>query len=126
MGVSVTYDGPDSMRWGADVQIEREGALFRAEYLNRHVNGRSHDGDDEGWTFLGGYRVTPRLQILGRYEGLDRPRINPASRTRAMTLGANYFIAPNRVRLLGEWIRRERGQARDATDQFIAQIQAQF
>jgi hypothetical protein len=126
LGLSGSYDGPDSTRWGADAQVDHRGLLVRAEYLNRHVRGRDPAQDDEGWTLLAGYRVIPRVQVLGRYEGLEKPRSSPASRTRATALGANWFIAPNRVRLLAEWLHKERGQARAPNDSFILQAQTQF
>ena len=62
---------PPTPSWGADAQIDHRGILFRAEYLNRHVRGRSYD-DDDGWTFLAGYRVVPEVQVLACYEGLDK------------------------------------------------------
>ena len=126
LGGSLTRDGPDSLRWGLEANVEQNGAVVRAEYVARHRRGRARDLDDSGWYVFGSYRVTPRVQAIARQENYQRPQLGVSKRLRGTTLGANIEIAPNRVRLLLEGLRRTAGPGTSHTTTFIAQAQVRF
>ena len=126
LGASVTRDGSDSLRWGVDLNIEDHGAVLRAEYLTRHRRGRAPREDDFGWYVFGGYRATPRLQLIVQEEDFERPSLGQVRRVRATVLGANIEIAPNRVRLLLEGMRRRSGANQARSDVLVAQLQVKF
>ena len=126
LGANATRDGPDSLRWGVEAHIEERGLLVRSEFLTRHRRGRRQEDDDRGWYVLGGFRITPRLQLIAREEDFQRPQIGIGRRVRTTTIGANYEIAPNRVRLLLNGIRRATGPQQARTDLLVGQVQIRF
>jgi len=126
LGASGTRDGADSLRWGVDMSAQQSGAVVRAEYVTRHVRGRERADDDFGWYVFEGLRATPRVQLVARQEDFQRPARGVSKRQRGAAYGANFEIAPNRVRLLLEFSRRISGAKQTKSDSFIAQLQAQF
>lgn len=126
LGGSASRDGAGRSRWGVDANVEQNGAVVRAEYIQRHVQGRALGRDDFGWYVYGGYRLTPRIQLIARREEFRRPAIGPSRRLRAVTIGTNIEIAPNRVRLLLEGVQRLAGATQAHTNFFIAQLQLRF
>jgi hypothetical protein len=126
LGASASRDGPDSLRWGIEASIQERGAVVRGEYVTRHRRGRDRGQDDFGWYVFGSYRVTPRVQLVARREDFQRPWLGGAQRVRGATLGANVEIAPGRVRLLVEGLRRVSGLQQRRSDSLLAQLQARF
>jgi hypothetical protein len=126
LGASGTRDGDDSLRWGVDAQAQHRGFVVRAEYLTRHVRGRDRAMDDFGWYVFESIRVVPRVQLLARQEDFQRPARGISRRIRGLAYGANFDLAPNRLRLLLEMSRRVTGAQQLATDIYLAQIQARF
>jgi hypothetical protein len=126
VGASATRDGDDSLRWGVDLSAQQSGAVVRAEYVTRHVRGRDRGDDDFGWYVFEALRATPRVQLVARQEDFQRPLRGTARRIRGAAYGANFEIAPNRVRLLLEFSRRISGAQQIRGDSYIAQLQAQF
>jgi len=97
--------------------------MVRVEYILRH---RPFEEDDFGWYVLGGFRVTPQIQVIARQEDFQRPAIEIGRRVRATTLGAVLEIAPNRVRLMIDGVRRMAGAGQRRMDTLIGQIQVRF
>ncbi len=126
LGASITRDSADSLRWGVDVSVQHFGGVVRAEYVTRHRKGRAREKDDFGWYVFESFRVTPRVQLVARQEDFQRPELGPARRVRGYAYGTNVEIAPNRVRLLVEFLRRRTGATQIRSDAFIAQAQLQF
>ena len=126
LGANVARDGGDSLRWGTEVNMEERGAVVRAEYITRHRRGRARDQDDFGWYVLGVFRLLPQLQLLARQEDFQRPSYGIARRVRATTVGSIVEIAPQRVRLLVDAVRRTSGPSQTEVDTFIAQLQVRF
>ena len=126
LGGSVTHEGPDSMRWGADVNLEDLGGIVRAEYVTRHRKGRDVELDDYGWYVFAGFRVLPPVQLIARQEDFRRPLRGDRSRVTATTLGVNVEPVPNRVRFLFEGVRRRAGVDLRRTDTYIGQVQVRF
>ncbi len=75
---------------------------------------------------LASYRVVPRLQVLGREEDFQRPAFGVSRRVRATTIGTIVDIAPGRVRLLVDGVRRTSGPAQTRIDTLIGQLQIRF
>jgi len=123
LGASVAHDHGDSLRWGIEAQAEERGLMARAEYLARR---RPFQDDDFGWYVLGGFRITPQIQIIARQEDFQRPAIGTSRRVRATTLGAIIEVAPNRVRLLIDGVRELAGASQRRMDSLIGQIQVRF
>ncbi len=119
LGSSVTRTNSDSVRWGVEGTGEYGGAMVRSEYITRHLQGRARNKDDCGWYVLGGFRVIPQVQLIGRLEDFQRPAIGIARRVRATTIGTNVEIVPNRVR-------RATGAKQINADSFIGQVQVRF
>jgi len=123
LGASVAHDHADSLRWGIEAQAEHRGLMARAEYIARQ---RPFQDDDFGWYALGGFRITPQVQIIARQEDFQRPAIGTSRRVRATTFGAIIEVAPNRVRLLVDGVRRLAGASQSRMDSVIGQIQVRF
>jgi hypothetical protein len=126
LGASGARDGADSLRWGVDAAAQHEGAQVRAEYVTRHVRGRARDQDDFGWYVFEAFRLVPRVQLVARQEDFQRPAHGISPRVRGAAYGSNFEIAPGKVRLLLEFLRRASGAKQTSSDAFIAQLQAQF
>jgi len=126
LGASVARDSKDSLRAGIEAAVEQWGGMVRAEYITRHRRGRDRDRDDFGWYVLGTLRVLPPVQLLGRIEDFQRPAYGVARRVRAVTVGTNIELAPNRVRLLVEGVRRASGPRQQNIDTLIGQLQVRF
>jgi hypothetical protein len=126
IGGNVARDGPDSLRWGGEADIEVLGATVRSEYITRHRKGRAQRLDDEGWYVFAGYRVTPQVQLFGRAEEFERPAYGLSRRVRATTAGANWEPVPGRVRVLVQGMRRRTGVNLVRSDALIGQLQVRF
>jgi hypothetical protein len=126
LGANSTRDGPDSLRWGVEASLSERGATARAEYIARHRRSQPTGADDRGWYVLAGYRVMPAFQLIARQEDFQRPLFGAARSVRATTIGTNFEIAPGRVRLLLEGVRRSTGARSTRTDSCIAQLQVRF
>jgi hypothetical protein len=66
------------------------------------------------------------VQVVARQEDFQRPQLGVSKRLRGTALGANVEIAPNRVRLLLEGLRRQIGASATPTGSCIAQLQVRF
>ena len=126
VGASFTRDGPDSLRWGVDASAQEYGGVVRAEYVTRHKRGRDQGQDDFGWYVSESFRITPRVQLVARQEDFQRPSRGTSKRLRGSAYGANYEIAPGKVRLLAEFARRISGPMQTRGDSFLAQLQVQL
>src|SRR5262249_16294366 len=105
---------------------QQSGALVRAEYVTRHRRGRDASKDDFGWYILESLRIVPRMQLLARQGGFQRPELGGSRRVRGLAYCGDFHIAPTKVRLLLEFSRRISGRRQTRTDTAIAQLQAQF
>ena len=126
LGASGTHEGGDSLRWGVDAVVQQFGAMVRAEYITRHLKGRDTSQDDFGWYLLETFRLVPRLQLVARQEDFQRPAQGISKRIRSDAYATNIEIAPNRVRLMVEYLRRITGPKQLRNDFYIGQVQVQF
>ncbi len=98
----------DSLRYGADVSFENKVIVARGEYV-----GQSRDSlggkDDWGWFALGGVRVKPTVQLVGKYEWFKRDQINVQQRNRAWSAGVNWYVVTSVVRLSAFYVSRKIG-----------------
>lgn len=119
IGAAVAAYASDSTRFGYEGTLEERGALLRAEWIEQR---RDVGGRDRGWYALAGWRVVPWCQLVARREDLKPPLAS--RRNRATTAGVNFDLAPNRVRLLANWVTRRIGAVRRET--WITQLQLRF
>jgi phosphate-selective porin O/P len=124
LGGSLARYGPDSLRYGAEVSLEHRGWLLRGETIGQHRLGRARD--DYGWFALGGWRVSPWLQLIVKREDFERPLIGASRRMRATTAGINLDFPGGRTRMILDFVSRKTGAAQTRRDQAIAQLQVRF
>lgn len=88
-----TFTGTRTGR-GLDAQFAAGAAGLYAEWFRTHFDRTTGaDTDAEGWSILGSWQLVPkRLQAVLRYETYDPNRAVGADDTHVWTLGANYFI----------------------------------
>jgi hypothetical protein len=126
VGASATRDGADSLRWGVEANVEERGAMARGEYIARHRRDRRRADEDHGWYVLAGFRIVPPFQLIARVEDFQRPALGISRRVHATTFGLIWEIAPNRVRLLLDGMRRASGPRQSQIDALIGQLQIRF
>ena len=86
---------------GFDAQVNRGPAGLYAEWFQTHFDrlvGPSTDA--RGWSLLGSWMLVPKsLQAILRYETIDPNRTVANDDTHIWTLGANYFIKGDDLKL---------------------------
>lgn len=82
IGVNIARWFGDSLRYGADVSYQDLRFVARGEYV-----GGSRDElgskDDWGWWALAGFKPTPQVQVVVKYEDFRREAISPQFKNRA-------------------------------------------
>jgi hypothetical protein len=126
VGCSLALDSGDSLRWGGEANLEYRDATVRGEYIKRHVDGRTSDKEDRGWYLIGLYRVLPIVQLQFRQEDFQRPNYGIARRVQGTTIGVNFDVVPQRIRLLINGTNKASGPAQRHAHALIAQLQARF
>jgi hypothetical protein len=126
LGGSLALDSADSLRWGVEGNLEQSGATVRGEYIRREVYGRASGQQDFGWYVLGLYRVLPTVQLQLRQEDFQRPAYGIGRRVRGTTLGVNFDVVPQRVRILVNGVNKASGPAQRHAHTLIVQGQVRF
>jgi phosphate-selective porin OprO/OprP len=104
--------------WGVDSQVVAGRAEFAAEMLRATFDPTSgRERDLESWSVLGGWMFHPRVQGVVRVDAFDAPLAD----TRTLTLGTNYFIKGNDLKLQFYYLRSDDGEGR-----VIARLQTVF
>lgn len=121
------FRGADQ-RWGAEFSADWGDAPVRAEYMRARLDFHSAQFPDltaSGWYVLAAKYLAPKWQIVAKYERFD-PNHNVVNNkdVRQTTLGLNYYIRQNRVKLMaGYVVRQERIQP---VSNNLFQFQAQY
>ncbi len=125
VGANVARYFGDSTRYGADVSIERRALVLRGEFV---AQARDSAGgkDDHGWFALGGYKVTPAVQLVAKYEDFDREAISVQQANRAVSGGINWFVVPSTVRLSAFYVSRKIGDPGVRKGTLQTQLQVRF
>ena len=84
-------DDVDKNRFGADVKIVSGPILLQAE----GILGKNDETDAMGLYVLGAYKVTPKVQAVGRFDLFDPNTDAEEDQTTAIRGGVNIFIAGN-------------------------------
>ncbi len=115
----------DSTRYGADVSIEHQAVVLRGEFVaqSRDSAGGKHD---RGWLALAGYKVTPAVQLVGKYEDFDREAISVQQANRAVSGGVNWYVVPATVRLSAFYVSRKVGDPGVRKGALETQLQVRF
>lgn len=116
--------GPDSTRYGGELNLEQSGFALRGEYVQqwRELARRY----DRGWYAVATYRVLPWLQLVAKQEEFDHPVAQRTAVYRATTGGANAEMAGGRVRLIMNGISRRVDLPGPRETLWIAQLQARL
>lgn len=114
--------------FGADLQASYQRTSFQAEYLRVSFDrtlGRDHSAD--GWSLLGSYMILPKvLQGVLRYEIYDTDRDLAASTTRLWTLGFNYFIKGDDLKLSVNYLLGDLPSQRSDQGRLISRLQVVY
>ncbi|MFC1712562.1 hypothetical protein ACFL6S_02775 [Candidatus Poribacteria bacterium] len=84
-------DDVDKNRFGADVKVVNGPILLQAE----GILGKNDETDAMGLYVLGAYKVTPKVQAVGRFDMLDPDTDGEDLSTSRIRVGGNCFIAGN-------------------------------
>lgn len=115
----------DSTRYGADLSVEVARFVARAEVLAQardSLGGRR----DRGWYALAGVKLSPAVQVVGKYEDFERRAISAQQDTRAWSAGLNWWPVPSVVRLSGFYVSRTVGDPGVRKGQLQTQLQVRF
>lgn len=116
--------GDDSTRAGIEANLEAAGFLVRGEFLTQRRHGAGVR--DRGAFALVGYRVTPWLQLVTRWEEFRRPVGTTVAASQAMTYGATVDLPGGRTRLMLNAIARRNAPSTERRVATIAQAQVKF
>ena len=118
IGVNFARWFGDSLRYGFDAAYQDTRFLARGEYI-----GGARDSldarDDWGWYGVVGFKPTPKVQLIAKYEDFRREVISPQFKNRAYSSGINTYPVIPSARLsafyrAGLAIRNPEGRAADA------------
>jgi phosphate-selective porin len=115
----------DSTRYGGDVSYQDTRLVARGEYL---VQTRDSLGgaSDHGWYGLVGFKVVPKVQLVGKYEEFEREAVSAQQKNRAWSAGLNWFIVPPAVRLGAFYVSRKIGDPGTRVGVLQTQLQVRF
>jgi hypothetical protein len=125
LGGNFASYGSDSVRYGLEANLDYRGALLRVEAIGQHYGYRPRPAD-YGWYALAAYRVNPWLQLVASEEDFRRPAAGSTNRNTATIAGANVEFAPNRVRLLCNYVSRKLSTAAPRKASLVTQLQVRF
>lgn len=125
IGANVARYFGDSTRFGADANFEGSRVTIRAEVVAQARDSLGGDRD-RGWLLLGAYKVTERLQLVGKFEDFQRPEVGGGQDNRAWTGAVNLLLAGSSVRLTCAYIRRRIGDPGAITETLLGQLQVRF
>ena len=84
-------DDVSKNRFGADVKVANGPILLQAE----GILGKNDETNAMGLYVLGGYKVIPKAQVVGRFDLFDPDTDEEDDQTTRIRAGANCFIAGN-------------------------------
>lgn len=113
---------------GVDAQVAFAGAEITGELLHTHFNRLvGADYDARGWSVQGTYFIVPnQWQAVARYESYDPSNLALADRTNLRTLGFNYLIKGDDLKLSVDYLIGNPPEAKSHEDRFLARLQVIF
>lgn len=125
IGVNAARWFGDSLRYGVDVSWADTRFLARGEYI-----GGARDSldakDDWGWYGVVGFKPTPKVQLIAKYEDFRREVISPQFKNRAYSIGINTFPVIPTVRLSAFYVSRKVGDPGIRKGALQTQLQVKF
>ena len=85
-----------------------------ADGYNGGSSGRQSRDHSTGFYTTIGYRITPKLQVLARYDEFDPDKHIRGNKKREYSFGINYFIKGQALRLTLNYIFCQNDVARDS------------
>lgn len=125
VGANVARYFGDSTRFGADVNFEGPRLTIRAEVVAQSRDSLG-GARDRGWFLLGAYKLTDRVQVVGKVEDFQRPEFGRGQENRAWTGALNLLLAGPAVRLTAAYIHRRVGDPGTSTETLLSQLQVRF
>jgi len=92
-----TDDELDDLRWTVDASVEFAGANLFAAVVGCHAEN-GDDIDQLSTVLQGGYFLTDRVELIGRYEWSD-PDVAGEADLSVLTAGVNYFFHRHDLKL---------------------------
>ena len=119
----------DIFAWGADVFFNTGPFSAEAEYdlFNQNMKTATiSDINGSGWYIQGGYLINSKIEIASRYQEVD-PNTNISNdKTKAVTLGANYYLHSHSLKIQTDYSFKIEEGADLSNDVFQIQLQFDF
>jgi phosphate-selective porin OprO/OprP len=117
--------------FGVDSQLQAGPFELWGEWLRGHFEPDSKiplaSFNANGWYGQASLFVVPkRFQIVVKYETFDPNDQKNADDTKTATLGANYYIKGNELKLMVNYLRSDIPTSPDKQNKVIARLQVQF
>lgn len=114
-------------RWGVEFSADWGKSSLRAEYLRarlRPTSGSALDFAASGWYAQAAQFVAPKWQVVAKFEGLDpNEQVNNNKNVHQTTLGLNYYLRQNRLKLMAGYVFRQEAIQPVANNLFQVQFQ---
>lgn len=121
------FRGADQ-RWGAEFSGDWGDASVRAEYMRARLDfdaARSADLTASGWYVLAAKYFARKWQVVAKHERLDpNHHVVSSKDVRQTTLGLNYYIRQNRVKVMAGYVLRQ--ESIQPVSNNLIQIQVQY
>lgn len=113
---------------GVDLTVAGGGAELTAELLRTRFNREiGADYDARGWMVQGAYFLVPnRWQAVARYESYDPTSLVGGDQTNTRTIGFNYLIKGDDLKLLVDYLMGTPAGATRRQDRLIARLQVVY
>jgi phosphate-selective porin len=114
---------------GVDVFFNTGPFTAEGEYDRIKENrdpGGAPDRTAQGWYAQGGYLVTQRIELAGRYQQLDPNTDVSGDRVQWTTLGVNVYLRDHNVKIQGEYTLKGEQGASVNNDLLQVQLQLEF
>ncbi len=117
--------------YGVDTQLETGPFFLWAEYLRNHLEPTDAkpfaNFDTDGWYVEAGVFLVPKkLQAVARYETFDPSRRVSGDDVSTDTVGLNYYIKGNYLKLQLNYLRTDLPGNADIQNKIILRLQAWF
>ena len=118
-GVDVGHRDSDFCVAGTYIGYEYKKFMINFEYANADgynggTSGRQSNKKSNGFYTTIGYRVTPKLQLLARYDEFDPDKKVRNNGRREYSFGINYFIKGQELRVMLNYVFCQNSGAKDS------------
>jgi len=118
----------DAAYRGQGLSIDAEYNLFHSELVENGISDgiyQDSETDLKNWAVEGGYMVIPsKLEFVLGYQNQDAD--NYAENWSRQSIGVNYFIKKNDIKLQATWRRNDNKNGVDGNDENEGFVQAQY